>query len=183
MAKLKKTIQKQNLDLYQTWIVDNDPSSRYFRLNQLPDVLTAGKNAFLINGSPELEPTTEVKIEILDSAGNPLFIQPIRNYAEGLARVISVEVYEDTPAGPATLTILGHLRYDATGTLPPDEFAKAYNVKWSKQILIAPSKPNVSPIRLYEIPTLSVSEVLVPFLSSSTPAPTTVAAGDRKSVV
>jgi hypothetical protein len=162
MPKLKKSNLIQNLAKYQVWIEDTDPNSRYFRLSQVPEILTGGKNAFLIAGSPELIATTEVKIEIIDSNGNTVFVQPIKNYAEGLSRVVSIEVYDDTPAGPATLTILGQLRRDAKGNEPPVEFANAYNVRWQKQITIVPSQPNTTPIRLYQRPELDVYELLVP---------------------
>lgn len=163
MPKLQKSIQKQNLAQYQTWITDTDPTSRYFRLSQLPDVLTGGKNAFAINGSAELIGTTEVKIELIDSDGNTVFIQPIRNYVEGLARIVSIEIYADTPPGLATLTVLGQLSRDDRGNLPPDQFVNAYNVKWTKTINIAPELPNTTPIRLYQSPELTVTEILSPY--------------------
>lgn len=163
MPKLQKSVQKQNLAKYQTWIVDTEPTSRYFRLNQVPDVLTGGKNAFLINGSPELIGTTEVKIELIDSEGNTVFVQPIRNYVEGLARIVSIEVYENTPSGPATLTIMGQLRFDENGNEPPPEWKGVYNVKWQKQVVIAPNLPNSTKIRLYQRPEIQVGEVLAPY--------------------
>jgi hypothetical protein len=177
MAKIKKYVQLKNLASRSVWVTDDDPTSRYFRLAQIPDVLTAGKNAFLINGSDELVPTTEILIELVDSTGKTVFLQPIKNFVEGLARVVSIEVYEDTAAGPATLTILGHLRVDEHGQTPPPDFITAYNVKWQKQINIAPERLNHTPIRLYNRPTLAVSELLVPFRSSSIPAKATINTG------
>jgi hypothetical protein len=162
MAKIHKFNQKANLAQFQVWIEDTAPDSRYFRLSQFPDILTAGKNAFLINGSPELVPTTNLLIEIVDSVGNTVFVQPIRHYAEGLARLVSVEVYEDTAPGLATITILGHLRQDASGNLPPEQFVNSFNMRWQKRINIVPSVPNSTPIRLYQRPSMSVSEVLIP---------------------
>lgn len=167
MPKLKKSIQTENLAQYRVWVTDTDPNSRYFRLTQVPEILTGGKNAFLINGSPELVSTTEVKIEIVDSNGNAVFLQPIRNYVEGLARVVSIEIYEDIPAGPATITILGHLKEDADGNVPPDEWKSVYNVKWQKQVLIAPSLKNTTKIRLYQFPEIEVREILASYKKSS----------------
>lgn len=168
MPKIKNYVQKQNLSSMRTWIDDIDPSSRYFQVSQVPELLTGGKNAFLIAGSPELIRSTEVRMEIIDVDGNTIFLQPIRKYQEGQSRVISIEVYEDTPPGPATLTILGQVARDAKGNIPPDEFKQAYNVRWQKTLIVAPQKPNSSPIRLYQRPELGVNELLVPFKSAVT---------------
>jgi hypothetical protein len=148
-------------------LIDTDPSSRYFKISQLPEILTGGKNSFLINGSEELVITTDVKIEIIDSAGNTVYVQPIKFYAEGGSRLVSIEVYGDSSPGLATLTILGHLKQDANGNLPPDQFANAYNVKWQAQIPISPTHQNTTRIRLYKTPTLNVSELLVPYRDST----------------
>ena len=167
MPLTHKSKQLLQLSKYKTWVTDVDPSSRYFRLSQLPDVLTSGKNGFLINGSLELEPTTEVLVELIDSLGNTVFLQPIKNYSEGLARVVSIEVYFNTPPGPATLTILGQLRVDEFGNRPPIEFKDAYNVKWQKSVVINPSLGNTTPIRLYNKPSASVGEILNPLRLTS----------------
>lgn len=164
MAITKKSTSALSRPLtdYQTWIVDTDSNSKYFRVSQIPEILTAGKNAFLINGSRNLVRTTEVLVELIDADGNVIFSQPITNYAEGLSRVVSIEVYPDIPSGLATLTILGQLREDENGQTPPPEFIDAYNVKWERKIPVIPTRGNISPIRLYQFPTASVSEVLNP---------------------
>ena len=57
-------------------------------------------------------PSTKIKIEVLDTEGNPLFVQPgegIPEYYEGLSKLITVHVYEDTPIGIGKITILGEL--------------------------------------------------------------------------
>mgnify|MGYP003349472943 CR=1 FL=1 len=66
MSKIQKKAPLQRLSNYQTFLVDTDPNSKYFKLSEIPDHLTSGKNAFLIEGTPYLKPTTDVKIEILD---------------------------------------------------------------------------------------------------------------------
>lgn len=162
-----KLSPKLDLAKYQTWIIDSEYNSRYFQVNQVPDVLTAGKNAFLINGSPELVSQTEVLIEVTDVNGDTLFIQPIKNYVEGLARVVTIEVYDDTPPGLATLTILGHLSRDENGNTPPDQFSNSYNVKWQRRIMVSPQVGNKTSVRLLHYPSSSVSEILNPFRQAS----------------
>ena len=161
MAKIEKFVFLQDLAHVQALITDSDPNSQYFRISDLPDVLTGGKNSFLINGSTVLVSTTEVKVELTDFNGNTVYLDPIKNYQEGLARVISIEVYEDTPPGPAVLTILGHTSQYIDGTPIPPEWQDKYNVKWQRNIVIDPLAINTTKIRLYEIPEISAKEHLV----------------------
>jgi hypothetical protein len=154
MPKIHSKIQLSNLAKAGVAINDTAPNSTYFRLAQVPEVLTIGKNAFLINGSSFLNSNTEVKIELVDANGNPVFVRPIKNYQEGLARLISIEVYADTAPGLATLTILGELVNVA------EEWKGKYNVKWQKQINIDLTRDNTTPIRLFKKPVVTVSETL-----------------------
>lgn len=160
MARIKKSVLPQNLLGFRVLIEDTTPFSEYFRISELPDVLTAGKNAFLINGSPELEPSTEVRIEILDTNGDTIFAQPIKNYQEGLARVVSIEIYDDTPAGVATLVIMGQARQFKNGTIIPAEWIGKYNLRWTTSIPVQPTAVNSTKVRLYQQPSVSVSEIL-----------------------
>lgn len=160
---MKKVSQKRNLAQLPVLIDDQSANSDYFNLSELPDVFTAGKNGFLINGTAFLSPTTPVSIEIIDSKGNAVFSQAIKNYSEGQARVISVEIYEDTPPGPATLTIVGTVRLLKNGQSVPDEWRNITNVRWQKQVVIQPAAINTTKIRLNAQPEISVKEFLVPY--------------------
>ncbi len=177
MPKLKKQIQLRGLASIKTWIDDKNPFSDYFRLTQVPDVIPGGKSGFLINGSPLLVRSTEILVELVDANGNPMYVQPIKNYQEGLARVVGFEVYEDAAPGPATLTILGEVAADINGTRTPDIWISTYNVKWQKIVNIEPSKPNTSVIRLYNMPTLTVFEQLIPFRQTITGSLITISSG------
>lgn len=159
MGKLEKSVQILNLQKYRVFFNDTSPTSDVFKISQLNDTLTIGKNAFLINGSEILEPSTQVLVELIDINGNTIFSQPIRNYNEGLARIVSIEVYDDTPSGPATLTILGELITDLSGRPVPTEWKGVYNVKWQKSLIVNPLKDNITPIRLYTQPGINVKEV------------------------
>lgn len=177
MPKIKKRSQLQNLAKIRTWLTDDNPFSEYFRLAQMPEILPGGKSGFLINGSPNLVRTTEVLIELTDIDGNVVFTQPIKNYQEGLARVVSIEVYDDTPPGPALLTILAEAAFDKDGNRVPDEWIGTYNVKWQKIINIEPTRPNTNTIRLYNRPTLSVVEQIIPFRQTITGSVITISSG------
>ncbi len=172
MSKIKKTSPLLNLTNFQTFILDNNPLSQYFKISELSDLLTAGKNGFLIEGSTFLKPSTEIKIEILDTEGNPLFVQPgegIPEYYEGLSKLISVHVYEDTPIGIGKITILGELEkwIDEDGFPQdiPEDWRGIYNIKWERDIKINKNIPNETRVRFLKKPQVIIEELNESFYS------------------
>jgi hypothetical protein len=180
MAVIKKTLFPKNLEKFAVLVNDTQADSKYFKITELPDTFTGGKNAFLIAGSEYLVPDTKIQIELKDSAGNVIYHEPgeglisssvngesfITEYYEGVSKVVAVYVYPDTAYGPCTLTILGELSEyeDANGlTLPvPLDWENKYNVKWQKQIDVNPSLANTTKIRFYKRPIASITELLEP---------------------
>jgi hypothetical protein len=180
MAVIQKTLFAKNLDKYAVLVNDTQSDSKYFKITELPDTFTGGKNAFLIAGSEYLVPDTKIQIELKDSAGNIIYHEPgeglissslngapfIAEYYEGVSKVVSVYVYPDTAYGPCTLTILGELSeyQDTNGlTLPVSlDWENKYNVKWQKQIDVNPSLANTTKIRFYQRPTAKITELLSP---------------------
>ncbi len=172
MSRIKKTSPLQNLSNFQTFIVDNNPLSQYFKISELGDLFTAGKNGFLIEGSTFLKPSTEIKIEVLDTEGNPLFVQPgegIPEYYEGLSKLIGVYVYEDTPIGIGKITILGELdKYlDENGFIQPipEDWEGIYNIKWERDIKINKNIPNETRVRFVRRPEVIIEELNESFYS------------------
>jgi hypothetical protein len=168
MAILKKTLFDESLETINVLVNDTDPNSRYFKITELPDTFTGGKNAFLIQGSPELVSDTIVKIQIRDSQGNIIYHEPgegIPEYFEGTSKVIAVYIYPDTAFGPCTITILGELsEYVSNGVrVPvPENWKDTYNVKWEKQINVNPILANTSKIRFYRRPKIDITESILP---------------------
>ena len=180
MAVIQKTLFPKNLDKYSVLVTDTDPNSRYFKITELPDTFTGGKNAFLIAGSEELLGDTKIQIELKDAAGNIIYHEPgegmvsssingetfVTEYFEGVSKVVSVYIYPDTSYGPCTLTILGELsKYEDNNgiTTPiPIEWEGKYNVKWQKTINVNPSLSNTTKIRFYQRPVASIKEILAP---------------------
>ena len=182
MAVEKKQVFKQNLKSYSTFIQDTAANSTYFKVTELPDTLTGGKNAFLIEGSDLLQLGSEIKIEILDSTGVPVYIEAADGYAtssfdsngnpiiteyyEGTSKIVSMYVYTDTSYGPAQITILGEAKYyldqnNIKQEIPAD-WRGVYNVKWQKNLTINPSLPNTTKVRFYKRPTANITEILSP---------------------
>ena len=156
---------KQNLlqfDVFreETGVLGDLTTSEFFNISDFPSVLPTGNSSFLIEGSNLLKPEVELKTEILDAQGNPIFHYAIPGYNKELpARRIAVEVYQDDVVnGVGTLTILGEL--DPKQFNIPTAFQNTYNIRFSAPISINKTIKNTEPIRFYGDPTISVSELV-----------------------
>jgi len=170
MAITKKYLQFQDLTSIDTFTIDNRPESIYFNIIDLEETIPGGRSTFQILGSKYLTPEVELKIELIDRNGNPIYIEPIKYLGDKPSRHISVEIYNDTPTGVATLTMLGSIERLADGTEIPDEWRGLYNVKWERNVFIDPTLKNTQPILFrgqavefkdgdkYPLPIIEVSE-------------------------
>ncbi|MEY4333304.1 MAG: hypothetical protein RLZZ196_2047, partial [Bacteroidota bacterium] len=163
----------QLLSSYGTFVVDTNPNSTYFKITEFKDTFTGGKNGFLIEGSPHLMESTEIKIQIIDVDGNPVYYEPgngVPEYYEGLSKVVAVYVYQDTPIGSAKITVLGELKtyIDEFGNtqLIPDEWKGVYNVKWEKEFKINRLLANEDKVRFYKRPVVNITEIVKPIYSN-----------------
>jgi len=179
MAIIKSFAPFLNLSNFQTFLKDENPNSDYFRITEFKNTFTGGKNGFLIEGSPYLKETTEVKIEILDVEGNPVYYEPgngIPEYYEGTSKLVSVHVYDDTPIGLGKITILGELKnyIGPNGeTLPiPEDWKGVYNVKWEKTFQINKNINNEDIVRFYKRPQVAITELVKPIFSKTIPTVT-----------
>ena len=146
MAVNKKYLQKQDLSSIETFVIDNRPESIYFNVIDVEETIPGGKSTFQILGSKFLTPEVELKIELIDRNGNPIYIEPIKYLGDKPSRHVSVEIYNDTPTGLATLTILGSADSLSDGSEIPDEWKGLYNVKWERNVFIDPTLKNTEPI-------------------------------------
>jgi len=158
MPKTQKSLFLRNLAKYDVYIEDRDIYSQYFRVSNLPQVFTGGRNSFLLGATAALKPNSTVLVEILDVKGNPIFQQAITGYVEGTSRLISVEIYSDTPPGAATIIILGEAQTTSDGSAIPDVWKGKYNVRWARNILVDSTAKNTSPLRFINAPQITVEE-------------------------
>lgn len=179
MAIIKKFAPFQNLTNFSTFVNDEDINSEYFKITEFNETFTGGKNGFLIEGCPELKESSEVKIELLDVNGNPIYFEPgdgIPEYYEGTSKLISVHVYEDTPIGVGKITILGELKQykDSFGALVdiPNEWKGVYNVKWERTFQVNKNLSNETTVRFYKRPSVTITELIKPIFSKSIPTVT-----------
>jgi len=161
MARTRKALSKQNLNRIPVLIEDRSQESVYFNIKQLNSYFTGGRNAFLITGTGLLEPNTQIFIEILDVNGNSIYLEAIRNFSEAGSRLVVIEIYENTPRGAATLTIVGTAKQLSDGRQIPENLRDDVNVRWQKKIIIEPKAKNSSPIRIKRQPEIILNELLL----------------------
>ena len=174
MARIKKYSPEQKLSSFQTLVVDENTNSDYFRITEFNDTFTGGKNGFLIEGSEYLKETTEIKIEITDVAGNPIYYEPgkgIPEYYEGISSLIAVYIYNDTPIGLGKITVLGELKeYNDNGVkrVVPDEWKGTYNLKWERTFQVNKILANEDRVRFLKRPQINIDEINKPiFINNS----------------
>ncbi len=158
MSRTFKQPPKQNLLSVPVLIEDKASFSDYFEINDLNRIFSSGRNGFLIRGSEYLRTGTTIDVEILDRFGNPIYLTPVQGYSEGGARLISVEIYQETIRGPGTLVILGEAERYSDGRVVPGPWRGRKNVRWSTPIQIEPNNDNRTRIRLANDPTATVTE-------------------------
>jgi len=75
MGFLPKRITLQNLDKVSVYI--EDTNNEYFNIQEVPETLTQGRHAFKIFGSDLLRDGIDLKMELLDSEGNTIYLTPV----------------------------------------------------------------------------------------------------------
>tara|TARA_Y100000361_G_scaffold92482_1_gene82462 strand:- start:335 stop:1303 length:969 start_codon:yes stop_codon:yes gene_type:complete len=112
MPILKRVNKYQGLKDISVFREESGLTSQFFNVYEFPETITQGASSFLIAGSPFLKPNIEIKVEILDSGGNTIYTEPIRDYLESGARRVSIEVYNDVMPGDGFMYIVGELKED-----------------------------------------------------------------------
>jgi hypothetical protein len=174
MAVLRKKSFAENLETFSVLVNDTSENSVYFKITDLTDTFTGGKNSFLIQGSTDLVQDTIVKVEIKDSTGEIIYSEAgdgIPEYYEGTSKPVAVYVYPDTPYGPCTITILAELaeytNERGIKTSVPGEWRGKYNIRWQKTVNVNPNLTNTSKIRFYRRPKANITETILPVYNRS----------------
>ena len=179
MGFIAKRLIKYNYDLVDVLVQDSQ--NEYFNIVELPTTLTQGRSAFKIFGSDLLKVGVPLKMEMLDSRGNTVFLTPVDLVGEEVApflpyRFVTIEVYRPPVniEGLAKLTILGEIEPSAVNFEIPPQFQNTYNIKYSSTVNIDLSTNiNTQPIRFYKNPTIEAEEKVRPRIVE-TPITTTV---------
>jgi len=173
MARIRKQTSPKNLNIYDVLIEDSGATSDYFRISQLPEVFSAGKNSFLIGASPYLAPRSSIIIEIIDIDKNVVYSTPVNVTGEADARIISVEVYENIVPGSYKLIVMGQAETLKSGGTVPDAWKNKYNVRWMRDVKVEPKTRNSSPIRFIVPPYIAEIEENRYLIPSTSYAPVT----------
>ena len=96
MIELKKFKQKlDTLDVFTEDPLSGTGNAKYIDIVNFPEVVSRGKTSFLIGGTPHLKMSTVIKVEVLDSNGEPIYVEPIdASYSEAGYKPISIVSYE-----------------------------------------------------------------------------------------
>ena len=133
--------------------------SEYFRLDSMPESLTAGKNIFKIFGNNQLLASkSQILIQVTDVNGAAVY-HHVNNYVDPGGRiVVGIWIYPETPPGLGRIEILGVANQRPDGRSIPQSFRNRYNVKWSKELIIQPDAINDTPIIFQKVPGVKIFE-------------------------
>jgi hypothetical protein len=172
-------IQRKNphlgLNEVPVLISDTTQYSEYFKVSDVPDELTSGKNSFKIYGNTSLlKNNTEILVEVTDSNGVPIY-HHVNKYVDSTGRrVVGIYVYNDTPAGLGRITILGVAKFRPNGNPVSRAWEDKYNIKWTTVIPISPEKDNTSSIIFNHVPGAAITEKIREYLEYEFVSGTTV---------
>lgn len=155
----QKSKQRRDLRRFFVEVEDESPkSSKFLNISQLGDEFSLGKNAFIIRGSGKVVPGAPVLVEILDSE-NEVIYSETHEYEESGGRIISVYVYEDTPTGPAQITIMTEVNEDLRGDSISEDSQGVYNYRWTQTVNVNPNVYNINNVRFERSPEVRAESV------------------------
>ena len=157
MAVKQKFVRPQELDQFNMLIEEQGAVSEYFNVTDCPEELPLCKSSLLLMGSRFLKENVNLKMELLDNTGNPVYLEPVYNYKETGGIRVGIEVYNSVAAGAATLTIIGEIDPDKVDFTIPSEFIGVYNVRYVRPITINKSIPNTRSIKFHKRPKAHIS--------------------------
>jgi len=164
-----KLNQPKYLSEGQYLIADMDPDSLYFDVSEMPDILTGGKNMFMLKGNKDLlAPGSIIEIEVTDLNGRPIYHENATYLEPGTKRrVVAIYVYEHTPQGGGVITITGTAQKRPNGNKVPASWSDRPNVKWQKRINVLPFEENTTKVIMKRDPALVIKELQKTYLTPS----------------
>ena len=164
--QFKKNTPRDYSNLKVLFEDTSQTSPKFFRVSDVPQVLTKGKNLLRISAHPSnLVPNSQIIVDIKDANGDPIYFEVPDYLEQDKSRVISIWIYHDkgddnTANGDANITIYGIARVDQNGKQVPSRYRGKHNVKWSTTINVDRDRENISPVIFKGdiLPTISISE-------------------------
>lgn len=147
-----------NNGLFTTTVDIEDTSylSTYFVVAEFNPIFTAGRNSIAFNGSSLLKAGAEIKVQCIDSKGKSLYLEYPKSktqFVDIANYVVSIHVYNETNNGIGKIILVG--------TTTKNEV-----VRWTSNISIDKTLPNISKTRFYSSPTMEARSLLYPVISN-----------------
>jgi hypothetical protein len=155
---MTKEVLYQGLSELPVIIEDTSKNSLdYFRINNLPTELTAGKNLFSFSGNPyTFVEGSPLYVEVVDSTGTPIYTEvSINAESDDQYAIVSIFIDDIIAPGSGEIILCGTVDTDANGN--PIDTSMGVNIRWSTPIQIYPSKRNTSNIVFSKLPIVAVS--------------------------
>ena len=110
----KGKVKKLNLEKFEVFLEEEASlgplvASQYFNISRFPTVLPGGNSYFEIEGSKLLKPEVELKTELLDSAGQPIFHYALPKSPKSKKLKVTMQVTSNVVNGVGKLIIMGEL--------------------------------------------------------------------------
>ena len=165
MSAIRKRNEYVGLGEFDVLIEDRSLISTYFSISELPETFPQGKTPFKIYINPTLlKSESEVRVEVIDLNGDVIYSEYPKYMDESGRRLVVLWVYEDDPPGIATIYIVGEATHFENRQRVPEEWRGTYNVRWKRNVMIDPTRPNTAPILFADEPNVVVQEVNMPYL-------------------
>jgi len=157
----KGKVKKLNLQKFDVFLEEEASlgplvASQYFNISRFPTVLPGGNSYFEIEGSKLLKPEVELKTELLDSAGQPIFHYALPKSPKEKKLKVTMQVTSNVVNGVGRLVILGELNPKVIDV--PEDFQDTYNVRLTGLVDINTSLPNIENIEFFIPPRMTVAE-------------------------
>ena len=157
----KGKVKKLNLEKFEVFLEEEASlgplvASQYFNVSRFPTVLPGGNSYFEIEGSKLLKPEVELKTELLDSAGQPIFHYALPKSPKSKKLKVTMQVTSNVVNGVGRLIIMGELNPNLIDV--PEDFRDTYNVRLTGLVDINTTLPNVESIEFFKPPRMTVAE-------------------------
>ena len=164
-----KLNQPKYLSEGQYLITDTDPDSTYFDVSEVPDILTGGKNLFMLKGNQSLlAPGSIIEIEVTDLNGRAIYHENAIYLEPGTKRrAVAIYVYAHTSQGGGLITITGTAQRRPNGKSVSLDLQRTPNVKWQKRVDVFPQYQNKTRVIMKRPPNITLAEVSKTYLTPS----------------
>ena len=138
-------------------------SPDYFEVTQFPDVVGGGRYLIKLKGNGiNLRTNSSIDVEVIDAEGNNMFAEVVDYVDRFDDYYITLEVYDQTPRGLATVYLVGEAVVDLEGNSIQPTTQEQYNVRWSRTINVLPFERNTAELVFNNPPQVDIVQVTTP---------------------